>query len=113
MKHDLHVENIKCSGCAHSIVTSLSKVKGVHQVTVDVENGSIQLDMDEVSTLEAVIEKLHHMGYPLPGKGSGMTTASSYIRKTIVAITLSENLLFLVTIQALIPFESNFNIFSK
>jgi copper chaperone CopZ len=60
MKHDLHVENIKCSGCAHSIVTSLSKVKGVHQVTVDVENGSIQLDMDEVSTLEAVIEKLHH-----------------------------------------------------
>ena len=42
MKHDLHVENIKCSGCAHSIVTSLSKVKGVHQVTVDVENGSIQ-----------------------------------------------------------------------
>ena len=56
MTHNLYVENIKCSGCAHSIVTSLSKVKGVHLVTVDVEKGSIQLDMDEVNTLEAVID---------------------------------------------------------
>lgn len=87
MKHDLYVENIKCSGCAHSIVTSLSKVKGVQLVTVDVEKGSIQLDIDEVNTLEAVIEKLHHMGYPLPGKGSGMTTATSYISCLIGKVT--------------------------
>ena len=68
MTHNLYVENIKCSGCAHSIVTSLSKVKGVHLVTVDVEKGSIQLDMEEVSTLE-------------------MTTASSYISCLIGKVT--------------------------
>lgn len=87
MTHNLYVENIKCSGCAHSIETSLSKVKGVHQVTVDIAQGSIKLDMDEVNTLKAVIEKLHHMGYPLPGKGSGMTTATSYISCLIGKVT--------------------------
>lgn len=87
MIHNLYVENIKCHGCAHSIVTGLSKVKGVHQVTVDIAQGSIQLDMDELDTLEAVIEKLHHMGYPLPGKGSGMTTATSYISCLIGKVT--------------------------
>lgn len=87
MKHNLNVENIKCSGCAHSIETSLSKMQGVLQVKVDITQGSIQLDVDEVDTLKAVIEKLHHMGYPLPGKGSGMTTATSYISCLIGKVT--------------------------
>lgn len=87
MTHNLFVENIKCGGCAHSIEASLSKMQGVHQVKVDITQGSIQLDVDEVDTLRAVIEKLHHMGYPLPGKGSGMTTASSYISCLIGKVT--------------------------
>lgn len=87
MKHNLNVENIKCSGCAHSIETSLSKMQGVLQVKVEITQGSIQLDVDEVDTLKAVIEKLHHMGYPLPGKGSGMTTATSYISCLIGKVT--------------------------
>ncbi|MDZ4747724.1 MAG: heavy metal-associated domain-containing protein [Saprospiraceae bacterium] len=61
MTHNLVVENIKCGGCANSIMTNLSKLKGVHKVTLDITQGCIQVDTDDLDTVETVLEKLHHM----------------------------------------------------
>jgi copper chaperone len=79
MKYELKVENIKCSGCAHSITTGLKKLKGITVVDVDIEHGIIRVETTEGTQREAIIEKLHHMGYPEPGKGSGLTKATSYV----------------------------------
>ena len=87
MKFDIQVENIKCGGCAHSIKSSLVKLTGVNHVEVNIEEGIIHIDATEDVTREAIIEKLHHMGYPEPGKGSGLTTATSFVSCMIGKVT--------------------------
>ncbi len=77
---EIQVENIKCHGCANSIKGSLKKISGVDDVNVDVENGTISIEgKDEELNRDEIIAKLHSMGYPEPGKGSGLTTATSYV----------------------------------
>jgi copper chaperone len=74
---EIKVENIKCSGCAHSIKSALLKLNGAEDVEVNVVDGVVKVmgDVEE----KVVIEKLHSMGYPLPGMGTGLTTATSYV----------------------------------
>ncbi len=74
---EIKVENIKCSGCAHTIKSAIQKMKGVDTVEVDVSEGSVKVSgsIDE----KDIVGKLHTMGYPLPGMGSGLTTATSYV----------------------------------
>ncbi len=74
---EIKVENIKCSGCAHTIKTAISKVSGVDDVAVNVAEGTVKVDGDIEE--QVVVEKLRAMGYPLPGTGSGLTTATSYV----------------------------------
>jgi len=85
---ELKVENIKCGGCANSIKNSLLKFEGVKDIKVDIENGTIQIDgevdEDHKSQIKA---KLHSMGYPEPGQGSGFTTASSFVSCMIGRVT--------------------------
>lgn len=76
---EIKVENIKCNGCATSIKNSLSKMEGVHDVKVDVENGIVSLETEASANQEKIVSKLQSMGYPEPGKGSGLTTATSYV----------------------------------
>ena len=77
---EIQVENIKCHGCANSITGSLKKMHGVQDVNVNVENGTIAIDgKEEELNRDEIIAKLRSMGYPEPGKGSGLTTATSYV----------------------------------
>ncbi len=84
---DIKVENIKCGGCAHSIKTGLQKIKGVSKVDIDIENGIIHLESQSQIMRDEVILKLHSMGYPEPGKGSGLTTATSFVSCMIGRVT--------------------------
>jgi copper chaperone len=87
MTYELTVENIKCGGCAHSIKSSLGKLTGVSHVEVNIEDGIIHVEAAEDVTREAIAEKLHHMGYPEPGKGSGLTKATSFVSCLIGRVT--------------------------
>lgn len=87
MTYELTVENIKCSGCAHSITTSLKKLQGVTDVAVDIEHGIVRVEAKDGTEREAITEKLHHMGYPEPGKGSGLIRATSYVSCMIGKVT--------------------------
>jgi copper chaperone len=87
MNMEIKVENIKCSGCAHSIKTGLMKMQGVEGVDVDVERGIIQIQALENVDKESISAKLHSMGYPEPGKGSGLTTATSFVSCMIGRVT--------------------------
>lgn len=74
---EIKVENIKCGGCANGIVNSISKINGVDKVEVNVTDGIVQVlgDVDQ----KIVVQKLHALGYTLPGMGSGFTKATSYV----------------------------------
>ena len=84
---EIRVENIKCHGCAGSIKNGLSNLNGVKNVNVDIENGTVSLDTDETVDKGKIISKLHAMGYPEPGKGSGLTTATSFVSCMIGRVT--------------------------
>jgi copper chaperone len=84
---EIRVENIKCHGCAGSIKNGLSNLNGVKNVNVDIENGIVSIDTDETVDKEKIISKLHSMGYPEPGKGSGLTTATSFVSCMIGRVT--------------------------
>ena len=92
MTVELKVENIKCSGCANSIRHGLTKIAGVQDVYVDVDNGIIKVETDEYATLEAITYKLRSMGYPEKGKGTALATATSYVSCMIGRVTSKEEL---------------------
>lgn len=83
----IHVENIKCGGCANSIRNAVLKLKGVTQAEVDIEKGMINLEVADDIERETITSKLHAMGYPEPGKGSGLTTAASFVSCMVGRVT--------------------------
>jgi copper chaperone CopZ len=67
MKTTLEILNLKCGGCASSIKKGLLTIKGTSEVSVDLENAIVSIDVAEATTLNLVKEKLSGMGYPEAG----------------------------------------------
>lgn len=78
----IEVDNLKCGGCANTILKGLSSIEGVTNVLVDNENESIMYE-GASSTKDLVLNKLSSMGYPqkgsLSGLNAGLATAKSYV----------------------------------
>lgn len=87
MVYQIKVENVKCIGCAQTIKSGLSRLPGVESVDVDITKGVIYIEAQAQVTRESMIDKLHQMGYPEPGKGSGLTTATSFVSCMIGRVT--------------------------
>ena len=83
---EIKVENIKCHGCANSIKNGLLKVKGVEDVDVRIDQGIIDVKGKDIDRNE-IVSRLHSMGYPEPGQGSGITTATSFVSCMIGRVT--------------------------
>ncbi|MBK8668736.1 MAG: heavy-metal-associated domain-containing protein [Saprospiraceae bacterium] len=84
---EILVENIKCGGCAHSIKSGLMKIKGVKDVEIDIEKGLVDIAGVDEDAREVIVSKLQAMGYPEPGKGTGLTTATSFVSCMIGRVT--------------------------
>jgi len=76
MSYAIEVENIKCGGCAATIVKRLAALDVVDDVTVDVEHGAVQVDGDEAGRAE-VTALLATLGYPAAGSTSGIASAKA------------------------------------
>jgi copper chaperone len=77
---EFQVENIKCNGCATSIKNGLMKLDGVNEVNVDIDHGQVIIKGDEsLLNKTTILSKLKAMGYPEPGNGSTLTTATSFV----------------------------------
>jgi copper chaperone len=71
----IHVENIKCAGCARSIEKGLMAINGVQSIAVDVAAGLVSVD-GEVER-ELLVNSLLKMGYPEQGSVQGLNAAKA------------------------------------
>jgi copper chaperone len=76
MKHIIEVENIKCGGCANTIVNKLGKLEDVEQVSVDIEQGRVNIDAADDSR-EQLVKTLLQSGYPEKGTAEGIKAAKA------------------------------------
>lgn len=83
MKETFEVHNVKCGGCANTLITSLKKDFGDVIVNLDVTPRQITLDISE-DKKEDLKLKLRNLGYPLindelSGFQKATTTAKSFV----------------------------------
>ncbi len=76
MTYELTVENIKCGGCASTIISRLNKLDSIDDCQVDIENGVISITGDESNKAE-VTALLLKLGYPESGTAEGLKAAKA------------------------------------
>lgn len=79
MTSKIHADNIKCGGCANSIVNGLSNLDGVENVHVDIPTCLITIDHRSDMDLDPVKSKLAQMGYPEFGTSRLRHKARSFV----------------------------------
>lgn len=78
MKRTLFLDNIKCGGCANSIATKL-KSKGVEEVEVNIDEGSVSFTDVNEEHVDEVKKWLKAMGYPERDQSNFGDAAKSYV----------------------------------
>ena len=83
MKQTLEVLNVKCGGCASTLIKSLKDEFGEVSVDLEVNPRKITLDIED-EKLDALKVKLRSLGYPLTtdelsGFEKAATTAKSFV----------------------------------
>lgn len=75
----LHVDNLKCGGCASTVRHRLSSLSGVSGVWVDPAAGTVRVEHDGSTEHDQVIGLLHRLGYPESGTGGTIEMMKSYV----------------------------------
>lgn len=75
----IHVDNLKCGGCASTIRHRLQEVPGVTGVWVDPEADTVRFEHDGSTDPKEVLALLHRLGYPETGTGGTVEKAKSYV----------------------------------
>jgi copper chaperone CopZ len=80
MNTTLEIQNLKCGGCANTITTKLSDLKGIEEVVVNNEANTVTFDYENEETLLETKELLAKLGYPIVGEKNALTTkAKSFV----------------------------------
>ena len=80
MQATIHIQNLKCGGCANTITKGISSIETINNVAVNVEDGSVTFDYASDEKLIEVKEKLKSLGYPEDGEANSLTAkAKSYV----------------------------------
>lgn len=95
MKQTFEVYNVKCGGCANTLIKSLKDEFGEVVVDLEVNPKKITLDIEE-NQLESLKLKLRSLGYPLTtdelsGFEKATTTAKSFVSCAIGRIDVAIN----------------------
>jgi copper chaperone len=81
------VENMKCGGCVSTIEKKVHSIKGVQEVRVNLEAGTVEVQGDEEMNRTEVIDSLFLMGYPLQGQNGAVEKLKSYVSCAIGRIS--------------------------
>lgn len=80
MKTTLYIQNLKCGGCANTIVKNVSSIDAVTEVSVNVEENALSFNYPTEEKLIEVKEKLKTLGYPENGEANSLgAKAKSYV----------------------------------
>lgn len=79
MEQQIYIENLKCGGCASTIVKGLSAISKVENVEVNVEKSLVSFSSEE-NQIEEIKAKLSSLGYPEVGdKNTVLHKAKSFV----------------------------------
>ncbi|WP_367651278.1 heavy-metal-associated domain-containing protein [Winogradskyella undariae] len=82
------MQNLKCGGCANTIVTQLSKLDGITDVTVNNDTDEVSFNTDSETTIETVTNKLSDLGYPIAGGANSLPKkAKSFVSCAVGRMT--------------------------
>ncbi len=74
------IQNLKCGGCANTVVNSLKEQAGVQNVDVDVETSTVSIDYQGEIERSIFTDILTAKGYPEVGGENGtLKKAKSYV----------------------------------
>ncbi|MCD2260386.1 heavy-metal-associated domain-containing protein [Psychroserpens luteolus] len=80
METILHIQNLKCGGCAHTIITRLESLEGINNVTVNNESHAVHFNYSSDKQLETATSLLSTLGYPVEGEANPLTKkAKSFV----------------------------------
>ena len=76
----IHIENLKCHGCANTIRREIGRFPEVQEVEVSHEDSSVNVTYKgDDSFREKIIKRLAKLGYPEQGSNSAINKAKSYV----------------------------------
>lgn len=95
MKQIFEVHNVKCGGCANTLIKSLKDEFGEVEVDLEVQPRKITLDIEN-EKIENLKLKLRSLGYPLTsdelsGFEKATTTAKSFVSCAIGKFDVAMN----------------------
>lgn len=64
MNTSIRVQNLKCGGCAATIVKKISKVENITDVVVDKDSSTVSFHYKDVASVDNVRSRLKSLGYP-------------------------------------------------
>ncbi|WP_116524381.1 heavy-metal-associated domain-containing protein [Seonamhaeicola aphaedonensis] len=80
MKTTIEIQNLKCGGCANTIITKLSELEFVDNVEVDNNDNTVTFSYEKEVTLNTVKKLLAKLGYPEVGDKNALSTkAKSFV----------------------------------
>ncbi len=66
------IANLKCGGCASTIISRLSKIVGVDSVEVNQDEDSVVINHDGSISRAKLVEELRSLGYPEATEENGL-----------------------------------------
>lgn len=76
----IHIQNLKCGGCANTITKNLSEIEGVTNVNVIVEDSVVQFNPVSSEVTKTVKDTLKKLGYPEDGEVNSLgSKAKSFV----------------------------------
>ena len=80
METTIHIQNLKCGGCANTITKGISSIEAVQNVSVNVDESTVTFSYETEAQLNEVKNKLKSLGYPEDGEANTLgAKAKSYV----------------------------------
>ena len=80
METTIHIQNLKCGGCANTITKGISSIEAVQNVSVNVDESTVTFSYDTEAQVNEVKNKLKSLGYPEDGEANTLgAKAKSYV----------------------------------
>lgn len=88
MKTSIEIQNLKCGGCANTIITQLLKLDNISDVSVNNETNNVAFNYSNENSIKLVKKKLSDLGYPEVGELNTLPKkAKSFVSCAVGRIT--------------------------